>query len=455
MNLHRLVAVLVCLSAVVATAESVICSGCGEVSSPEDLYCATCGARLAGSEEVLRAKGAVVAVRVDTDLFWRVPDIKPDLTEVAPPRFPGSGFVIDDAGHVATSAEFLTGWRMVWVRTTDGEERPAEVVGVDPPTGIALLRIEDPPPPVVWAPDGELEANAPMHILGRSPELGLLDIPALATGRRARSGFTEIERSLLLVAAVEPPCWGGPVINADGRVVAMIEARPGPFLESGRALGVPVELVREVTDRLKAGAGIPRSYLGVVPTANTGGPGLRVQFLLPGSTAKAVGLLRGDVLLSIDGELGADPITFQSAVLEREIGTVIELAVLRLEVELMVRVTLAERPLEPRLDAYDALNFYLGLETDPVPGGFDVIGLVPGGAADRLAYPLEMPKIYRALAGADFDTERGAELKAPDVLGDIVARSYLERHFAIGLFWGPTRYEGKVFIVPLRRPLIV
>ena len=245
------------------------------------------------------------------------------------------------------------------------------------------------------------------------------------------------------------------MINADGRVVAMAEARPGPFLESGRALGVPVELLREVTDQLKAGAGIRRSYLGVAPTANAGGPGLRVQYLLPGSPAEAAGLSRGDVLLSLGGEPVADPIAFQSAVLEREVGTVIELAVLRLDVELLVRVTLAERPLEPRLDAYNALNFHLGLETNPMPGGFDVTGLVPGGAAGRLAYPLEKPKIYRALAGADFDTERDAELKAPGVLEDIVARSYLERHFAIGLFWGPTRYEGKVFIVPLRRPLVV
>ncbi|MCX7022833.1 MAG: zinc ribbon domain-containing protein, partial [bacterium] len=111
----RTIAVLLCLSVVVATAESLVCPVCGEVSPEENLYCATCGTRLCA--EAMHAKGAVVAVRVDTDLRWRVPDIKPGLTEVSPPRYPGSGFVVDEEGHVVTSAEFLTGWRIVWVRT--------------------------------------------------------------------------------------------------------------------------------------------------------------------------------------------------------------------------------------------------------------------------------------------------------------------------------------------------
>ena len=454
MVLRRLIIVFVCLSAVAATAESAACSECDEGISAGYLYCATCGVRLAGAGETRLAKGAVVSIRVDTDRFWRIPDIKPGLTEVAPPRVPGSGFVIDDAGHVATSAEFLIGSRMVWVRTADGDELPAEVVGVDPPTGIALLKIDAPPPPIVWAETSELEANDGLHILGLSPA-GLLDVPALATGRYARSGFTEIERSLLMAAAVEPPCRGGPIIDADGRVVALAEARPGPFLDSGRALGIPVEIVREVTERLATDGVIVRPYLGIAPIGNDGGPGLTVQYLLPGSPAESAGLQKGDVVLSLDGEAVGDPISLQSAVLEREVGGRIVLTVLRGDDELQLSVTLAERPDDPRLGPYDALHFHLGVITNPVPGGFEVTGLAPGGAADRLAYPLEMPKIYRALAGADFDTERAAELDAPDTLEDIVDRSYLERNFAIGLFWGPTRYEGKVFIVPLRYPLVV
>jgi S1-C subfamily serine protease len=454
MSLPRLLTVLLCLSVVIATAESAVCPVCGEVASPDDLYCVACGARLAGAEETLRAKGAVVAVRVDTDLFWRVPDIKPGLTEVAPPRYAGSGFVVDEAGHVVTGAEFLAGWRMVWVRTADGEERPAEVVGIDGPTGIALLKMDDPPPPVVWAESGEPAANAELHVLGLSPELGLLDVPALAAGRRVRSGFNEIECSILLAASVEPALWGGPAIDADGRVTAMVEARPGRFSDSRRALGVPVEILREVTERLASGGVMARPYLGLSPVENAGGPGLLVRYVLPGSPAASTGLTGGDVIVALDGEEATDPVAFQGAVLEREIGETVELALLREDEELTVRVTLAERPPDPHLDAYDALHFHLGLKTEPVPGGFEVTGLVLGGAADRLSYPLEMPKIYRVLAGADFAVERDAELSVPGALEEAVARSYLERHFAVGLFWGPTRFEGKIFIVPLLRPLV-
>jgi len=448
----RTIAVLVCLSVVVATAESVVCPVCGEASPAEDLYCATCGARL--SVEALNAKGAVVAVRVDTDLRWRVPDIKPGLTEVSPPRYPGSGFVVDGEGHVVTSAEFLAGWRLVWVRTADGEERPAEVVGVDGPTGVALLKIGDPPPPVTWVQTDGLEANTELHILGLSPEFGLVDVPALATGRRVRSGFTQIERSYLLAAAVEPACWGGPAVDADGRVVGLAVARPGPFSDSGRTLVVPAELLRGVVERLRESR-IERPWLGLVPAVNADGPGLVVQYLLPGSPAEVAGLTRGDLLETLDGEPVGDPIELQTTALDRGIGEAVELGILRGDAELTVRVVLGERPAEPRLGAHDALHFYLGLQTEPVPGGLAVTGLVPDSAADRLAYPLEMPKIYRALAGAEFATEQDEELETPGVLERVVAHSYLERNFAVGLFWGPTRYEGKVFIVPLSLPLVV
>ena len=230
----RTLALLVLLPTALAAADVAVCPACGVESPAEAAYCASCGAVL--SADARRAREAVVAVRVDTDLRWRVPDIKPGLTEVQPPRWPGSGFVVDEEGHVVTSAEFLAGWRMVWVRTADGEERSAVVVGVDLPTGVALLEIEDPPPPVSWAPPGELAPNAAFHILGRSPELGLVDVPALATGKQVWSGFTQIERSHLLVGPVEPACWGGPVVDEEGRLVAMCVARPGPFSDSGRAL---------------------------------------------------------------------------------------------------------------------------------------------------------------------------------------------------------------------------
>jgi serine protease DegQ len=392
---------------------------------------------------------------VDTDLTWRVPDIKPGLTEVSPPRYPGSGFVVDDSGHVVTCAGFLAGWRMVWVRTGDGEERPAEVVGVDEPTGIALLKIADPPPPVAWAPPDDPEADAALHLIGLSPELGVVDVPALATGRRVRSGFTQIERSYLLAAAAEPVCWGGPAVDGDGRVAGLTVARPGPFSDSGRALVVPTELLLGVIERLESSRGVERPYLGLVPDAGEDGAGLLVRYVIPGSPAEAAGLAEGDLLETLDGGPVGDPIALQAAVLARGTGEAVELGILRGGGGLTVRVVLGERPAEPRLGASDALHFYLGLQTEPVPGGFRVTGLVPDGAADRLAWPLEMPKVYRALAGACFDTERDEELETPGVLERVVAESYLERDFAVGLFWGPTRYEGKVFIVPLTLPLIV
>ena len=116
---------------------------------------------------------------------------------------------------------------------------------------------------------------------------------------------------------------------------------------------------------------------------------------------------------------------------------------------------MAERPEDPRLAALDALHFYLGLEAEAVPGGLAVTGVVPDSAADRLAYPLDMPRVYRVLAGARFGTGEDGELRDPAVLERTIEESRLERHFAIGLFWGPTRFEGKVFIVPLTLPPVI
>ncbi len=442
------------------TAQAGVCYHCGAENTDDSRYCAACGARLVDAEAIFAVKGAVVGIQVESDLVIRLPKELPALSEKPAPRLRGSGFVISTDGLVVTTSAAIQGWRSIWVLTSDGTSHGASVIGDDPATGIALLRMDTPPPPAFWGETTTLKLGSDVVALGLDEHQRLLVSPGViaADGRR-RNGFLQLEQSLVFDAEVQPLNSGGALIDETGLVVGMALVREGPLTERGRAFAIPAEQLQRVTEQLLAEGTIRRPWLGLVPqyipsdelfdeAART-----VVRFILKNSPAELGGLLSGDELLSLNGEPFELPTELLLRLLDWSVGEQVALGILRDGVELELTFTLAERPQSPRLRPLDALEFHLGLRFELSGAGLTPLAVIPNSAGE--GFPLDRGAVTRLLAGADFDEPIYNLANSEEKLAEVVEQSYLERHFAIGLVWGKTIAEGGVFIVPLRWPLML
>jgi putative serine protease PepD len=261
----------------------------------------------------------------------------------------GSGFVIDDDGHVVTNQHVVEGFDRVTVRFADGQEVPARVVGTDASTDVALLDLERIPEgadPLELGSAESLEIGDLLVAIG-SP-FGLQGtvtagiVSALDRELTAPDGFT-IDGAIQTDAAVNPGNSGGPLLDGQGRVVGMnsqIATETGGNVGIGYA--VPIETVQEVVEALEAGRTIERPYLGVRLTDADGGA--RLVEVVEGGPAADAGLQVGDVVVEVEGETIDSGGDLRSAIAEREPGDELELTVRRDGDTQDVTVELGTRP---------------------------------------------------------------------------------------------------------------
>jgi putative serine protease PepD len=247
----------------------------------------------------------------------------------------GSGFVIDDDGHVVTNQHVVNGAQNVTVRFSNGTESSARVVGEDPSTDVALLQVDDLPDGVEPLELGSVDSleigdlvvaiGSPFGLEG-TVTAGI--VSALDRELTAPDGFT-IDGAIQTDAAINPGNSGGPLLDGQGRVVginAQIASESGGNEGVGYAL--PIETAKEVVDALKAGKPIERPWLGV-QIADADGGGAALVDVVNGSPADDAGLQAGDVVLKASGETVADGNDLRRAVTDRDPGDELQLEVRR------------------------------------------------------------------------------------------------------------------------------
>jgi S1-C subfamily serine protease len=243
----------------------------------------------------------------------------------------GSGFLIDDSGHILTNAHVVDGSDSVTVKFGDGDTLDAKVLGVDDSTDVAVLSVD---------PAG-LDAN-PLE-LGDSSAVGVGD-PAVAIGNpygldrtvtsgiisalqrsiSAPNGFT-ISDVLQTDAAINPGNSGGPLIDANGRVIGInsqIATGTGSSGSVGIGFAVPINTAKDVAQQIIDGGSVEHAYLGITGTDLDSrladvlnldtDHGALVQAVQPGSPAADAGLEAGDATVPIGGarvRAGGDVIT--------------------------------------------------------------------------------------------------------------------------------------------------
>jgi S1-C subfamily serine protease len=290
----------------------------------------------------------------------------------------GTGFVIDDEGHILTNAHVVEGSDEIQVEIGDeGESRDAELVGMDPSSDVALLDVdeEDDLTSLEIGDSRKVDIGDPVVAIGnpfglnRTVTAGI--VSAKARQIQAPNGFS-ISDVLQTDAAVNPGNSGGPLLDGNGRVIGInsqIASQGGG--NEGVAFAVPIETARDVADQLLAGGEVKRAYLGIsggditeqaaealeLPTdhgvliseAYEGGPadeagirGATGERTVGGQTLPT----GGDVITELDGEPIEGMEQIISEVNTRQPGEELVLTVVRDGDEREVTVTLGDRPEE-------------------------------------------------------------------------------------------------------------
>jgi S1-C subfamily serine protease len=290
----------------------------------------------------------------------------------------GSGFVIDEDGHIVTNAHVVDGAESVQVTLgKDGEPFDADVVGADPSTDIAVLKVDAPSDqlhPLTLGNSGDVQVGDPVVAIGnpfgldRTVTAGI--VSALQREIRSPNGFT-IRDAIQTDAPINPGNSGGPLLDAAGRVIGVnsqIEASGGNG-NVGIGFAVPIDTTREVAQQLIEDGEVQHAFLGVSGTDVTpeianvlnldSDQGALVQSVVPDSPADKAGIeagdaqatiggqqinAGGDVIVEVDGKAVSDMSDVIAAVDSKQPGDKLELTLVRGGDQHTVTVTLGDRP---------------------------------------------------------------------------------------------------------------
>ncbi|HEU5398653.1 MAG TPA: trypsin-like peptidase domain-containing protein [Gammaproteobacteria bacterium] len=269
----------------------------------------------------------------------------------------GSGVIVTDDGYILTNYHVIKDAEAVQVGLQDGHSAPARVVGVDPDTDLALLKVD-------------MTGLKPIE-LGRSDDIKVGDV-VLAIGDpygvgqtvtqgivsalgRSQLGLSTFENFIQTDAAINPGNSGGALVNVRGQLVGVSTAY---FSSSGGSNGIgfaiPVNLARGVMQQLIAYGRVLRGWMGVEPQDIT--PELAQAFQLkdtkgflvtsvsPASPAAKAGLMPGDVIKSIDGARVENSRDALNRIAAKPPGTTVTVDGIHNGKNFRVRITVAERP---------------------------------------------------------------------------------------------------------------
>ena len=255
----------------------------------------------------------------------------------------GSGFIITPDGFALTNSHVVHGATELKVMLTDGRRLAAQLIGDDPDTDLAVVRIDA--PDLVPVTLGDSDALRPGQVaiaigcpLGFQCTVTTGVISALGRSLRAQNGRL-MDAIIQTDTALNPGNSGGPLVNSRGEVIGVNTAVILPA--QGLAFAVPVNTARDVAAELINHGRIRRSFVGfggqTVPLVRqvvryyqlTQESGVLVTAVEPGSPAQAAGLLEGDIIVRAGAHPAASIEAIQRVLTQSMIGVPLPLTVLR------------------------------------------------------------------------------------------------------------------------------
>ncbi|MGZ5568059.1 MAG: Do family serine endopeptidase, partial [Limisphaerales bacterium] len=313
----------------------------------------------------------------------------------------GSGIVIDKKGHILTNYHVVSDVDEIKVQLGDRRRFEAEIVGTDPASDIAVIRIK-----------GNVPSDLPVAELGDSDALQVGNIVmaigspfgfiqtvttgVLSAKGRAGIGINTYEDFLQTDAAINPGNSGGPLVNMRGQVIginSVIATSIGQF--AGVGLAIPINMVKAILPTLTSGGKIVRGFLGIGIQeltsdlaqqfgANTIN-GALVSDVSKGGPAEEAGLKPGDIILRFDGKSIQDTAHLKNMVAATKPGTRVKMEILRDGKEQSLTATVAKLAPEPEVASVESEAAGSNSEKPSGKLGVSVQQLTPG-LAQQLGY---------------------------------------------------------------------
>jgi putative serine protease PepD len=272
------------------------------------------------------------------------------VVEVTTPQGQGSGFVYDAEGHIITNQHVVSDASSVSVKLWNGKSYRAQVVGTDSSTDLAVLKIDAPASqlfPLALGDSSKLVVGDSVVAIG-SP-FGLEEtvtsgiVSALHREMQSPNGFA-IDDSIQTDAAINHGNSGGPLLNAQGKVVGVtsqIESDSGGSVGVGFA--IPSNTVRSIATQLISTGKAEHAFLGVLLRDSSTG-GAAIQSVRAGTPAAKAGLQSGDLIVKVDGKTISSASQLRGAINAHKPGDAITVTYARNGTTHTASVTLSTRP---------------------------------------------------------------------------------------------------------------
>ncbi len=292
-----------------------------------------------------------------------------------PSQASGSGSIISKQGHILTNTHVVQGSERLIVTLSDGSKWPAKLIGADPVTDLAIIKVDAPAAQLTVIPMGRSDQlRTGQKILAIGNPFGLER--TLTTGiisairKRIKTDNLEMEEVIQIDAAINPGNSGGPLIDSDGKMIGINTAI---FTPSGGSVGigfaVPINTAKNILNQLITKGYVPYAWLGIetqtlvpevaevlslpvkygamVARLIRGGPAHRAGIRSGNRKAEignAIFIIGGDIIIAIDGESFKTAQKFHEILKTRKPGEQIKLTLWRGREKLTTKVQLGERP---------------------------------------------------------------------------------------------------------------
>jgi serine protease Do len=282
----------------------------------------------------------------------------------------GSGVIYDDQGHILTNNHVVAGAQQLTVALTDGSTYPANLVGADPFTDLAVLKIDGKNLPVAsFGDSSQLQVGDWVVAIGNA--LALPGGPTVSAGVVSALGRTVQEPGetsgsqgpflfdvVQTDAPINPGNSGGPLVDLQGKVIGINtlvagQAEPGVQAQ-GIGFAISIAAAKPIADQLVATGQAIHPYIGVqqiplnaVIASRLGTDvksGVVIVAVGPGTPAAAAGLRQRDIITAIDNTPVTDDSVFAKIIDSHKPGDTIDLTVVRAKQTVHTKATLAKRP---------------------------------------------------------------------------------------------------------------
>lgn len=281
----------------------------------------------------------------------------------------GSGVIVSANGYILTNHHVVEAAEEIQVALSDGRTLPARVVGADPETDLAVLKIDaNNLPAITFAQPESLKIGDWVLAVGNPFGVGQTVTAGIVSALgRTHLGINTFENFIQTDAAINPGNSGGALVDADGNLVGVnsaIYSRTGG--SQGIGFAIPVSIARQVMEQIINTGSVTRGWVGIEVQDLT--PELAESFglkstegaliagVLKGGPADVGGIRPGDILLAVNGRKVVDSSSLLNLIADLSPGATAQLKVARKQTQLELKIRVGRRPIQRPPGVPEPLN---------------------------------------------------------------------------------------------------